>query len=114
MPSEEFIVGIALVALALGILAFLILGAFSFTSAFVQRLPGGLLSFCGVTIALIMFVFARLATPGMEHQFGYVGPIVEGAAYAVGGFLFALGYARLCWFVWRRDRRPNSDVVPGA
>jgi hypothetical protein len=114
--SETLVIGCALIAVGLGFFAFLILGAFAFTSAFIQKLPGGRLSFCGATIALVMFIYTQFLTSGvgLQLQLGYVGSVVEGTAYALAGFLCALGYARLCWFVWRRDRSSSTNGVPGA
>jgi hypothetical protein len=77
------------------IIGVLVLGAVSFVSTFVRRLPGGVLALAGLSIIVAMFAFTSLMTSTMELQYGPRGTVVESAVYTIGGFLCVLGYACL-------------------
>lgn len=95
MQNESAVIAIGISAMIIGIIGVLVLGAVSFVSTFVRRLPGGVLALAGFSIIVAMFAFTSLMTSTMELQYGPQGAVVESAVYTIGGFLCVLGYARL-------------------
>jgi hypothetical protein len=98
MQNESAVIAVGIIAMMIGFVGLLVLGAVSFVSAFMRRLPGGYLAFAGYTIIIAMYAFATLMTSTMELQYGPQGAVVEAAVYTLGGFLCVLGYARLAWW----------------
>ena len=98
MQNESAIIAVGIIALIIGIAGLLVLGAISFASTFVRRLPGGPFALAGFAIIISMFAFASLMTSTMELQYGPQGAVMEAAVYTFGGFLCVLGYARLAWW----------------
>lgn len=98
MQNESAVIAVGIIAMIVGVTGLLVLGAISFASTFLRRLPGGPLALAGFAIITSMFAFASLATTTMELQYGPQGTVVEAAVYTLGGFLCVLGYARLAWW----------------
>ena len=113
MQNESAVIALGIIALIIGAAGLLVLGAVSFASTFVRRLPGGPLAFAGFVIIIAMFAFASLMTSTMELQYGPQGAVVEAAVYTLGGTLCVLGYARLVWWTLRA-RTPciRRDTAP--
>ena len=101
MQNESAVVAVGILAMIIGVIGVLVLGAVSVASTFVRRLPGGVLALVGYVIIIAMFAFASLMTSTMALQYGPQGAIVESAIYTLGGFLCVLGYARLAWWSLR-------------
>lgn len=101
MLNESAVIVVGVLAMITGVIGLLVLGAVSFASTFVRRLPGGVLALAGFAIIIAMFAFASLMTSTMELQYGPQGAVVESAVYTLGGFLCVLGYARLAWANFR-------------
>jgi hypothetical protein len=106
MQNESAVIAVGIIALIIGAAGLIVLGAVSFASTFVRRLPGGSLAFSGFAIIIAMFAFASLMTSTMELQYGPQGAVVEAAVYTLGGFLCVLGYARLAW--WNLQGRTHE------
>ena len=98
MQNESAVIAVGIIALIVGFIGLIVLGAFAVASTFVRRLPGGPLVLAGFVVIIGMFAFARLMTSSMELQYGPQGAVVETAVYTFGGFLCVLGYARLAWW----------------
>jgi hypothetical protein len=97
MQNESAVIAVGISAMIIGAIGVLLLGAVSFASTFMHRLPGGIMALAGFSIIVAMFAFASFMTSTMELQYGPQGAVVETAVYTFGGFLCVLGYARLAW-----------------
>lgn len=101
MQNESAVITVGIIAMIIGVIGLLVLGAISFVSTVVRRLPGGVLTLAGFSVIIAMFAFASFMTSTMELQYGPQGAVVESAVYTLGGFLCVLGYARLAWSNFR-------------
>lgn len=114
MQNESAVIAVGTISLIMGVAGLLVLGAVSFASTFVRRLPGGSFALAGFTIVIAMFVFACLMTSTMELQYGPQGALVETAVYTLGGFLCVLGYGRLVWWNLRGRSHERHAGDPRA
>ena len=101
MQNESAVIAVGIMAMIIGVIGLMVLGAVFFVSTFIRRLPGGVLALAGFAVIIAMFTFASFMTSTMELQYGPQGTVVESAVYTLGGFLCVLGYARLAWSNFR-------------
>ncbi|MDB5977906.1 MAG: hypothetical protein JWR07_4666 [Nevskia sp.] len=83
------------------VLAFLLFVGSSGALAIKARAAGAWLTLSGLLIVLLYFVFQNTVAQDADLRHGSLADAIAFVAYGVGGFLIALGYARLAYHIMR-------------
>ena len=73
MQNESAVIAVGITALIIGVAGLLVLGAVSFASTFVRRLPGGSLALAGFVTIIAMFAFVSptgILEPAHDRHIG--------------------------------------------